>query len=56
MPTYTKKEGDVTVTYTQEEYFAKQQVDEEEAMLTFAFKAAFVGVCLIIVFILKAVL
>jgi hypothetical protein len=33
MPTYTRKEGDVTVTYTEAEYVAKKEVEAENAAI-----------------------
>ncbi len=33
MPTYTRKEGDVTVTYTKEEYEAKKETQYENNLV-----------------------
>jgi hypothetical protein len=33
MPTYTRKEGDVTVSYTKEEYEAKKEVENENNLV-----------------------
>jgi hypothetical protein len=44
MPTYTRKEGDVTVTYTKEEYEAKKETENENNLIgCFIF---FVGVAI----------